>query len=85
MGKKDDGRRSPNVDYSAFLIFMIGSLIVYGLMFWMWIEKWVSLKLILGVVTLKFIITVGWAYGMKAKRILDKHKQEPPSDDDPKF
>jgi hypothetical protein len=60
---------------------MIGSLIVYGLLFWMWIAKWVSLKLILTVVTVKFIVTVGWAYGIKAKNILDKHKRKPPPND----
>jgi hypothetical protein len=71
------------MDYSVFLVFMTGSLIVYGLMFWMWIEKWVSLELILGVVTIKFIITVGWAYGLKAKKLLDKHKRQPPPDEQP--
>lgn len=69
------------MSYSLFLIFMIGSLIVYGLMFWMWVEKWVSLKLILAVVTIKFIITVGWAYGIRVKDILKKHKNKPPSDE----
>ncbi len=69
------------MSYSLFLIFMIGSLIVYGLMFWMWVEKWVSLKLILGVVTLKFIITVGWAYGVRVKNILQRHKKNPPPDE----
>lgn len=73
------------MEYSVFLIFMIGSLIVYGLMFWMWVEKWVSLNLILGVVTAKFIITVGWAYGLKAKKLLDQHKKNPPPDDQPKI
>jgi hypothetical protein len=51
---------------------MIGSLLVYGLMFWMWIEKWVSLELILGIVTAKFILTVGWAYGVKVRKLLKK-------------
>ena len=62
------------MEYRAFLIFMIGSLIVYGLMFWMWIEKWVSVELILGVVTAKFILTVGWAYGVKVKKLLKNKK-----------
>lgn len=69
------------MDYSVFFVFMIGSLIVYGLMFWMWVEKWVSLKLILLVVTIKFIITVGWAYGLKAKKLMDKNRRNPPPDD----
>ena len=69
------------MSYSLFLIFMIGSLIVYGLMFWMWVEKWVSLKLILAVVTIKFIITVGWAYGLKAKDILERRKRNPPPEE----
>lgn len=66
------------MEYGAFLIFMIGSLLVYGLMFWMWIEKWVSLELILGVVTLKFILTVGWAYGLKVKKLLKERRRKPP-------
>lgn len=70
------------MEYSIFLIFMIGSIVVYGLLFWMWVAKWVSLKLILGVVTAKFIITVGWAYGLKVKKILERQKREPPSPDD---
>lgn len=57
---------------------MISSLVIYGLMFWMWIEKWVSLKLILGVVTIKFIVTVAWAYGLKVKNIMERHKKNPP-------
>lgn len=61
---------------------MLGSLVVYGLLFWMWIAKWVSLKLILAVVTVKFIVTVSWAYGMKAKKIIDRHKRKPPSDEE---
>lgn len=66
------------MEYSVFLVFMMGSLVVYGLMFWMWIEKWVSLELILGVVTLKFIITVAWTYSLKTKKLLDKVKNPPP-------
>jgi len=50
-------------------------------MFWMWIEKWASLKLILIVVTIKFIITVSWAYGVKVKKILDRHKRNHPDDE----
>jgi hypothetical protein len=69
------------MNYNLFFFFMISSLIVYGLMFWMWIEKWVSLKLILGVVTVKFIITVTWAYGVRAKKILDRHKKNPPDNE----
>lgn len=68
------------MDYSVFLIFMTGSIIVYGLLFWMWVEKWVSLQLILAVVTVKFIVTVGWAYGVQMKKILDRHKRNPPDD-----
>lgn len=66
------------MNYNVFLIFMISSLVIYGLMFWMWIEKWVSLKLILGVVTIKFIVTVAWAYGLKVKNIMERHKKNPP-------
>lgn len=63
------------MEYRLFLVFMIGSLIIYGLMFWMWIEKWVSLELILGVVTLKFVITVVLSYGLKAKKLLEKNSR----------
>lgn len=69
------------MSYNLFFFFMISSLIIYGLMFWMWMEKWVSLKLILIIVTIKFIITVGWAYGLKVKQILNRHKRNPPNDD----
>lgn len=69
------------MSYNLFFFFMISSLIIYGLMFWMWMEKWVSLKLILVVVTIKFIITVGWAYGIRVKEILNRHKRNPPNDD----
>lgn len=69
------------MSYNLFFFFMISSLIIYGLMFWMWMEKWVSLKLILVIVTIKFIITVGWAYGLKVKQILNRHKRNPPKDD----
>ncbi len=65
--------------YQLFLFFMISSIVIYGLLFWMWVEKWVSLQLILTVVTLKFIITVGWAYGVKVKKILDRNKKHPPT------
>lgn len=68
------------MSYNLFFFFLISSLIIYGLMFWMWMEKWVSLKLILIVVTIKFIITVGWAYSVKVKEILNRHKRNPPND-----
>lgn len=60
---------------------MISSLVIYGLLFWMWVEKMTSLKLILIVVTIKFIITVSWAYGVKVKQILNRHKRNPPNDE----
>lgn len=63
------------MEYRLFIVFMMGSLLIYGLMFWMWIEKWVSLELILGVVTLKFVITVMMSYGLKAQKILEKHRR----------
>lgn len=69
------------MDYSVFLVFMTGSIIVYGLLFWMWIEKWVSLELILAVVTIKFVVTVGWAYGVKAKKILERRRRAPPDEE----
>jgi hypothetical protein len=70
------------MEYSVFLIFMTGSIIVYGLMFWMWVEKWVSLELILGVVTVKFIVTVGWAYGLKVKNLLKRRRHQLPPEED---
>jgi len=69
------------MSYNLFLFFMLSSIVIYGLMFWMWVEKWVSLKIILGVVTLKFIITVSWAYGIKVKQILNRHKRNPPDNE----
>jgi len=61
---------------------MITSLIIYGLMIWMWVNKMASLQLILGVVTAKFIITIIWVYSIKIKGILKRHKRNPPPNDE---
>jgi hypothetical protein len=53
--------------YKILFFITILSLVLYGVLFYMFLNRMLRLEVLLGIISVKFVLTISWTYWLRHK------------------